>query len=171
VADFTWSVDEEYPEWIYLDLVTIDPDERASGLGLTVIREWERRLGEIGFESMELSAEAMGKYFWAQYGYTWALGQAPDNVLDHARKVLDNPVYLAGMARSMGGNTDNWPDTWPDEDIEELRLRVEEASQGQPVEPIDFASIGAYGDHQGVHLGKAFMLTGPMWDGVKDIKQ
>lgn len=165
VGDFVWTADDEYPEWVKLELVTIDASERASGLGLTVIREWERRLGEVGFENMELQADAMGKYFWAVYGYGWELGAPPDHFLDHVNRAIAKPSTLTATVKAMStGTGDSWPDEFPQAQWDELAAV---ASSPGP-EPFDFASIGA-ADSGGYHLGKAIMLTAQPWMGVKDI--
>jgi len=167
VGDFTWTADDEYPEWVKLDMVVIDASERGSGLGLTVIREWERRLGEVGFEGMELQADAMGKYFWAVYGYGWELGSPPDSFLDHVNTSIKKPGSLTSTVKSMSaGSGDAWPDTFPQSQWDQLAAVV---ASPDP-EPVDFASIGA-ADSDGYHLGKAIMLTAEPWLGVKDITE
>ena len=165
VGDFAWTSNESYPEWSKLELITIDASERGSGLGLTVIREWERRLGEVGFEGMELQADAMGKYFWAVYGYGWELGSPPDRFLDHVRRSIARPTSLTATVRAMSsGSGDTWPDTFPQAHWDQLAA----VAASPDSEPIDFASIGAV-ESNGDHLGKAIMLTADPWNGVKDI--
>lgn len=85
---------------MYLDLIKLDDDQQGTGAGKMMTRsmlEWAR---DNGVARVDLSAEWVGKYYWASCGWNW-----DDKTADRVAGEFEEYLKGAGVAEPVARDT------------------------------------------------------------------
>jgi GNAT superfamily N-acetyltransferase len=85
---------------MYLDLIKLDDDQQGTGAGKMMTRsmlEWAR---DRGAKQVDLSAEWVGKYYWASCGWNW-----DEETAGRMASGLEDYLVGAGVARAAASDT------------------------------------------------------------------